>query len=165
MEEKPSRQTIIWTEGYLKSDGDFFRRSQGQMQALKESLLIDAPESICSEGIYIHFFIDFYRHFTESMNLETPEYRLTDAIEDSAESSESEDTSDAAFQKRHLKLENKEKILVSADKKQQADSLNKLKRRANSETRTCQDFLRLYRLVTVSTCSFEVNSQFNQSCG
>ena len=76
--------------------------------------------------------------------METPEYRLTEALEDSGESADMEDTSDAAFQKRHLKLENKEKILVSADKKQQADTLNKLKRR-NSESRTAQEFLRLYR--------------------
>merc|ERR1712130_990198 len=50
LEEKPSRHTILWSDGYLKSDGDFYRRSQGQMQALKESLINDAPESTCSEG-------------------------------------------------------------------------------------------------------------------
>merc|ERR1712130_73725 len=128
LEEKPSRHTILWSDGYLKSDGDFYRRSQGQMQALKESLINDAPESTCSE---------------ESANLETPEYRITEAVADSSGSSDLEDISDAAFQKRHQKLENKEKILVSADKKQQADLLNK-RLKTGSESRTCQEFLRLY---------------------
>jgi len=40
----------VWTEGYLKSDGDFFRRSEGQWQSLKDAVQNDVVESLCSEG-------------------------------------------------------------------------------------------------------------------
>ena len=80
--------------------------------------------------------------------LETPEYRLVEAMEDSSENSETEDMSDAAFMKRHLKPENREKLVVSADKRQQLEKVEKRlreKRNNNHEKEATKDFLRLYR--------------------
>ena len=81
--------------------------------------------------------------------LETPDYRDILLADKKLESDEGEleDISDAAYQKRHLKLENRERNIVNADKKIQLDSLNKLKRdnEEHNDAEAAQQFLRLYR--------------------
>ena len=69
-------------------------------------------------------------------------------MEDSSENSETEDISDAAFMRRHLKPENREKLVVNADKRHQLESVEKRlreKKNNNQEKETTQAFLRLYR--------------------
>ena len=69
-------------------------------------------------------------------------------MEDSSENSETEDISDAAFMRRHLKPENREKLVVSADKRHQLESVEKRlreKKNNNQEKETTKAFLRLHR--------------------
>lgn len=140
LEEKPSRETISWSEGYLKSTGDFYRRSQCQMEALNEILMQDR---------------DVDSVYSEDSALETPDYRDILLADKKLESDEGEleDISDAAYQKRHLKLENRERNIVNADKKIQLDSLNKLKRdnEEHNDAEAAQQFLRLYSSKALRT--------------